>query len=260
MFVEGSGDQAVLEYYLRDKNVEIKPLKGSNEVVAAFEKISNISRYIHGSKFVFLVDSDNKPEGIFENLRALNPDFYDSHFIRLPCHEIENLFLDEKLFKKTIDKYLRVQGNEASSPSEASIRKYIVEKARESLPKVYKKECSLLMQRVVERFFAPCIWGNKDFDWSTAESVERQLTSEVFTEDNTENLFHLLSSEARQVYNNYENINEDTLLSKCDGKQVLGKCIWYYSHKAGVQASAFRNALYNHAYSNRAVSMTKCNT
>ena len=57
-------------------------------------------------QFVFLVDSDNKPNEYFEKIRDLDVNFYDESFIKLSKHEFENYLLDEKVFSNVVNQYV----------------------------------------------------------------------------------------------------------------------------------------------------------
>ena len=83
LLVEDDGDHEALEYLAKGKNIVIKPLGGSAEVIDTFRKLVSLKGFIKEQEFVFVVDSDNKPDDFFDELRECDEDFYDKSFVRL---------------------------------------------------------------------------------------------------------------------------------------------------------------------------------
>lgn len=248
ILVEGSGDNEALENIFKGKNIKIKALHGSTAVIDTFKRLAGVRRYLQESNFVFLVDSDNKPDSFFTEVRNIDPAFYDSSFIKLEAHEFENLYLDPEIFKHVMDGYASVAGNTETQFSVEEIKKELTNFARSSLPQVYKKEISLTLQQGIEQHFANLIWGNKNFNWDTSSSVEMQLT-QILTSSNLEILNSLLASNAKSVFDLYALADEVTLRKRCDGKQVLGKACSYFGNQVGVTSKKFKEAIYHAAAS-----------
>ncbi|XQW88219.1 hypothetical protein ACOYXV_17935 [Aeromonas veronii] len=158
IFVEGKDDHEALEYIFKGENLIIKPLGGSQHVIEMFSKLADINSHIYDMKFVFLVDSDNKPEDFFDNIRSKNTKFYDASFIKMNCHELENYFLDPRLFLEKINEYLSVSDVNRPDITFESIDNKIVEIARDTQHATYKKEISLHLQHVVDKNFSDRIW------------------------------------------------------------------------------------------------------
>ncbi|WP_158622294.1 AAA family ATPase [Corallococcus sp. CA047B] len=177
ILVEGDGDNAALEVLVKGRNVKIKPLDGSRSVLETFRRLAEIREYVRDSRFVFLIDSDNKPSQFFSDLRAVNNGFYDEAFVSLDVHEFENLFLEEGLFKQVVDAFNGLKGKEGTGPGVAEVRAKLVEIAKTSLPQVYKKELSLVFQQVVANHFAGLVWGKKSFVWDDPAKVSVQIAS-----------------------------------------------------------------------------------
>ncbi len=249
ILVEGAGDHEALEYAITGRNIKLKPLNGSLDVVDTFKRLAVIREYVRDMRFVFLVDSDNKPENYFSEIRAIDEDFYDSVFIRLEKHEFENYFLDPELISSTVNSYLDLKGDAASKVDSDQVRTKLVELAKSSLPQVYKKELSLSFQHTIGSFFSERIWGDKDFDWSDGIKVRTQIQQNVLDSSNVAQLINILSEATSAVYSAYSNPVEPSLIDRCDGKQVLGKAVSVFSKLAGADRKSFKQALYKKAFS-----------
>ncbi|CDT65280.1 conserved hypothetical protein [Vibrio coralliirubri] len=244
IFVEGKGDQELLEYIIQNKNIKIKPLGGSLEVIDTFKKLVSIRNQIRDMEFVFLVDSDNKPSEYFDDLRELDTDFYDKSFIKLNKHEIENYLLDSLVIDKTIKKYTDIVDDEPISVTVEQIEGLIVRLAKESLPTVYKKETSLVLTQEVNKLFSKKVWGNKKFDWSSKESISQQLSQQVLDNESVAHMVNVLTQSVNDVFSSYEDSGERNLIDRCDGKQVFGKLSAHYANLINVQPKALKRAFF----------------
>ncbi|AIR86580.1 ATP-dependent nuclease [Pantoea rwandensis] len=249
LLVEGDSDHEALEHTLQEQSLQIKPLNGSSAVIDTFKRLAELKNFVRDSKFVFLVDSDNKPDEFFDKLEQIDPAYYNSNFIKIDRHEFENYFLDAPIIKTVLDNFLELSGEHSKKQDITMIKSKLFDIARESLPTVYKKELSLVFQQVIERKFSSLIWGNKKFDWSNADKIHEQLTTNTLTDSEFTNLKNELSFESGKVFTNYSTINDDDLLRRCDGKQVLSKAAAYFANTAGVSSHIFKKALYKHAFS-----------
>ena len=247
LLVEGSGDHESLEYILKGRNVKIKPLGGSNEVIETFKKLVALRKHIREMEFVFLVDSDNKPDEYFDDIRVLDSDFYDKSFIKLSKHELENYLLDVNVFKEVIDQYVDISGDEGKRVSCEFIRDKFIELARNSLPQVYKKETSLALSCRVDKFFSEKIWSDKSFQWDSKENILEQINKRVLDSDSVNYLVSELSSSISGVFEIYSDDNQDVIIDRCDGKQVFGTTSAYFSKHSGVDNKMFKKAIYRKA-------------
>ncbi|MGM0601315.1 MAG: ATP-dependent nuclease [Candidatus Rifleibacteriota bacterium] len=247
LLVEGSGDHEALEYLAKGKNITIKPLGGSSDVIDTFKKLSVLREFVRDQEFVFVVDSDNKPDDFFVKLRSMDEDFYDGSFVKLDRHEFENYLLDASVFADVIDKYLELGGQEKEVGKE-DVHASMVDLAKKSLPQVYKKELSLMLGHRLDGFFSEKIWGNKSFLWETTDDIERQIKEDVFSDSAVDDLINDLFSSVSDVFDVYENADDNTLLKRCDGKQVLGRACAYFSNIAGVDNKVFRKAIYRESF------------
>lgn len=247
LLVEGTGDHESLETILQGKNINIKPLGGSKEVIETFKKLVAVKKHIRDMKFVFLVDSDNKPDEYFNKIRNLDPSFYDESFIKLSKHEFENYLLDENVFKTVIDHYVNFSGEDEKQLSSQEIKEKFKEFAKSSLPQVYKKETSLVLNHKIETFFADKLWGNKSFKWDNKDKIVTQINDNVLDVNSIQSLASELKASISSVFEMYEVDNDNNLINRCDGKQVFGKAAGYFAQYSGVENKAFKKAIYRNA-------------
>lgn len=242
LFVEGSDDNEVLNRILRDKNISVVSLKGSTAVVETFKKLSVLRRYISDAVFVFLVDSDNKPDDYFCAIRDCDPEFYDRSFIKLDKHEIENYFLVGGYISAVANKFRELQGDEPIfTPDKAKAK--ILDFAKESLAQLSKKELSLSFQNIFERFLSESVWGNKKFDWSNSEAIKIQIQDNVFSESSIASVSGNINQCAQDFFHGYDGADEQFIIDRCDGKQVLGKVCSYYGSLLNITNRPFKRAL-----------------
>lgn len=246
LLVEGTGDNDALESLFATDNIKVKSMDGSSAVVDTFKRVATLANHISESRFVFLVDSDNKPEEYFIDLRNINPSFYNKTFISLPVHELENLFLDASIFAKILASYADLVGGETEKMSMEYIKEVIEQGARASLPTVYKKEISLQFMHSVERHFADLIWGHKKFSWDDAISVEERVKSGLSVDAN-HSLNAVLLAKSTEVFERYQGISYDELVARCDGKQALGVICQRLGQESKMGGTQLKKALYKYA-------------
>lgn len=247
LLVEGTGDHESLESILQGKNINIKPLGGSKEVIETFKKLAAVKKHIRDMKFVFLVDSDNKPDEYFNKIRGLDPIFYDESFIKLSKHEFENYLLDENVFKTVVNHYVSFSGEHEKQLSIQDIKEKMKEFAISSLPQVYKKETSLALNHKIETFFSNKLWGNKSFEWDNKDNIVTQINDNVLDIKSIQSLASELKASISSVFEMYEVDNYNTLINRCDGKQVFGKAAGYFANHSGVENKVFKKAIYRNA-------------
>ncbi|HZX15707.1 MAG TPA: AAA family ATPase [Pseudomonas sp.] len=247
LLVEGTGDHESLEYILKGKSVTIKPLGGSKEVIETFKKLVVLRKHIREMEFVFLVDSDNKPEEYFEKIRALDEDFYDKTFIKLSKHEFENYLLDADIFEHVINQYIEISGESDKKITKEEINQQFSELAKKSLPQVYKKETSLVLNHKIDSYFSRKIWGNKDFVWDSKEKILEQIINQALDETSIQALANDLKESVTSVFDAYTQNADTTLIDRCDGKQVFGLASAFFSKYTGIDNKVFKKAIYRKA-------------
>jgi 5S rRNA maturation endonuclease (ribonuclease M5) len=250
IFVEGDGDNEALNYITKNKNITIRPLTGSLAVIETFKRIATVRQYVQESEFVFVVDSDNKPAEYFDQLRDIDQQFFDNNFVKLDRHELENYLLDPAIIKNVTDMYLGIQNNNSKKLTEKEILAKIVEVGKDSLIQVYKKELSLNFQQIVATKFSELIWGNKNFDWSSSEAIETQISNSLLPE-NIDALSLQLKKSTHKVFDDYVVASDTYIVERCDGKQVLGKLCSYYAQYSGADNRAFKRAIYDIALNSK---------
>ncbi|MDQ1108774.1 ABC-type cobalamin/Fe3+-siderophores transport system ATPase subunit [Stenotrophomonas rhizophila] len=248
IFVEGEDDNAALHHAFGGENFVVRPLNGSADVADTYKRIARLGNDLRGNNFAFVVDSDNKPDAYFDDLRSINPKMYDRYFIRLDRHELENYLLEPELFLNTLALYHKIHPLKGGLPTEQSIRAQLVAIGKESLPQVYKKELSLAFQQQISSGFSDSIWGNKKFDWSSEESIIKQISENALSESRMKELGDNLQKTARLVFSGYSTATDHIIIERCDGKQTFSRACAYYAKLAGVETSIFKNVVFSAAF------------
>ena len=243
LLVEGKGDNEALEFTLKDKNIKIVQLNGSKAVIDTFKRIAKLKEYVKESQFVFMVDSDNKPEDFFDKLKKDNEIFYNDTFIKLDKHEFENYLLDSKNILNVINKFSEIS-NTIHNISIQDIEDETIRLIKNSFNLVYKKELSLRFQQTIETYYSEKIWGNNNFKWNEEEKIAEQLT---IIENNVSELNNLLKVNSTDMFNVYKDSTNENLINRCDGKVILKQLIRSYSKKTNIGYSAFIKAVYKSA-------------
>ena len=220
VLVEGASDSAALHYFMADSNVQVKPLNGADAVVETFKRLAQVAKYITDSQFVFLVDSDNKPADFFGKLRKVDPDFYDRSFIKLPVHEFENLLLDAPLFRRVMQRFSEIHGDEV--PDVDSIHLKLVELAREAGPQTLAKELSNAMRMEILQHFGEQLWNKMGPD-PAAETTSR--LGRAFSPEETETLKSSLETIVEELTTSSNSLTDADVLRRCDGKIVLNRLL-----------------------------------
>ena len=217
LFVEGEGDQSVLEYLLSDLKVIVRPLGGSNAVKDMFKRLATVRDGIRGMQVVFLVDEDAKPSEFFAGLRKHNQTFFDETFVVLNRHEIENYFLDENLMHQTLR---RERGIQKTAPAwqKSSIRQLIVETARSSLNSSCEKAAKAQLAQTVGNLIEDRLIGDMNANYSIkgVAHIEKVLTDNFLDE-----LRDKAVRDVNRVIPRFSNLDDQTAVDRCDGKSVF---------------------------------------
>ncbi|WP_165931124.1 AAA family ATPase [Stenotrophomonas sp. ATCM1_4] len=248
IFVEGQEDNEALHHAFGGENFVVRPLNGSAAVADTYKRIAALGDELQGIHFVFVVDSDNKPDEYFNELRSINENLYDRYFIKLDKHEFENYLLDPDIFHTILKQYHAIHPLKTGLPTPAEIKSKMAEIGRSSLPQVYKKELSLAFQHLVSTEFAKSIWGKKTFDWSNEEAIFRQISDEALSDQRMKILASSLNETARTVFSDYSTASDDVILNRCDGKQTFSKVCGYYGKVVGVESGILREVVYSKAF------------
>lgn len=256
IFVEGKEDNHALHRAFGGENFVVRPLNGCTDVADTYKRIAAIRDDIRDSHYVFVVDSDNKPEQYFSDLRALNEDLYDRYFIKLDRHELENYLLDQDIFHEVLSKYDAILPIPGGVPSKTDIKSKFSEIGRSSLQQVYKKELSLAFQHLISTEFSQSVWGKKKFDWSTEDAIIRQISEDALSDARMKGLAESLGEAAKRVFSGYSTASDDIIIQRCDGKQVFSKACDHYARLAKIEPGAFREVIYSTAFSSNQSSVS----
>ncbi|QSX30409.1 ATP-binding protein [Shewanella cyperi] len=110
VFVEGKSDSEFLSVCLSDHDIKLYPLGSCGDVIEQFKKIANICENFHEALFCFVIDKDNRTQQEIDEIRKINPEFFDSSFLILDRHELENYLIDIKLILDSISPALKTFG------------------------------------------------------------------------------------------------------------------------------------------------------
>lgn len=243
LLVEGETDSAALNFFLAGHNAQIMPLTGSDAVIETFRRLSRIHGNLNEFHFVFLVDSDNKPQQYLDDLRAINRPFFDASFVRLPVHEFENLLLDASVFTFVLEQYAAIHGGTALSEPEVSKR--LVDLARDAVPQTVAKEMANEVRLELLNYFGNAVWAKMPSTDIASEVQGRISVALDAAAVNT--LRDDLHALAADVEARYVGLAPDELLRRCDGKRVFRQACGEFAKIAGVAIGKFEAAVYMRA-------------
>jgi hypothetical protein len=106
LFLEGTDDKSLLNAILENSGINLIVAKSCKEVIDYFKKISTIKNNVLGAAFCFAIDSDNRTKEDIEIIRKYDSNFFDSSFIVLEKHELENYLIDKKLIINALNPIL----------------------------------------------------------------------------------------------------------------------------------------------------------
>lgn len=212
LFVEGKDDKKVAEKFLTDKDVTVIPLGCCDKVVQMYKDILLIKDKLSTIKICFLMDRDTK-DGKIDELEQMDPDFFENHFVVLDRHELENYYLDQKLWEDTL---------EIDNPMELplSIKKedipsLLFKAANETKISVYQKELSEKLRMQITNL-------TEHLDKATSITCDTKEHFDEYANSVIEKIsLEQLKSEFENVYENtvekYSNWDKE-LFKYCDGK------------------------------------------
>lgn len=246
LFVEGRGDNDALESVISGSNVKIINLEGCRNVIDTFKRISSVISYIHDMKFVFMVDSDNKPDSFFRDLEKINPRFYQESFIKLEKHEFENYYLDPVLFSKSLNDIAVGLNFSGGSLSEEDINVELVSSARSTFPEMFKKELSNLFNMEIDSYFSSIFWGNKNFSWNGKGIVVSQL-EDISRNVSFVDLLKSLEMLSVGFYDKYSAISDENALDKCDGKVAFNLVCNKFAKHFDIKQKHIKTSVYKNS-------------
>lgn len=241
LFVEGKTESENLKSLCEENNIRIRELANCSEIIQVYTSLVKVKELVYAPKFLFIIDRDTREDSEIEGLRKLDIDFFDKHFLVLPVHEFENLFIDEKIITKAANAYISViHGVELSEEEVCDIlkkyaddsledtkRKYINNSVREEL----KKIANLVRQ--------------KEIDISNKTNYEQYIDSLLVGED----YMHIIdNTKEKYVHMNerYGVLNWSSGWREvCDGKRVYSQAISEIAKRIGVSAGNLNKKVYD---------------
>lgn len=219
LFVEGQNDKEVADKVLSNTDITVIPLSGCEHVIQMYKDLQKIKSILFNMKICFLMDRDTKDEQIDE-LEKIDSDFFTNHFIVLERHELENYYLDEKLWEDLIMM-------DASSGIDMQIKKedipiLILNYANETKINVYQKELNEKLRMQINSL-SKMLGKSSKIKCDTDESFEK-YTNQIIANIDLEilkNNFLEIYKKTKEKYANWAN----DYLKFCDGKIVFGKFI-----------------------------------
>lgn len=255
LFVEGKSDSALLSHALAASNVILRPLDGSGAVKDMFRRLHEIRSEVKGISFGFLIDSDDKAPGYIDQLRKINPHFFDSCFCLLKTHEIENLLLDAKVFSKTIDAE-RSTLVTTPLPTAEEIQAKLVEFGKRGIFTSFKKAVNSQIEMDVLSLLAPKIWGNKSLKYEDTTELNSSLNV-VLPAGLEVELKSIIANSAEKAKERFFDISDTELLARCDGKQALSLAASYFAAFCKVDKDRFLQQLYATAINDKTTELGK---
>ncbi|MBX2831618.1 MAG: AAA family ATPase [Rhodospirillales bacterium] len=250
LLVEGSGDIEALEYFFKGRNVAIKDLGGAEGVIDTFKRVSRVKGDFKEATFVFVVDSDNKLDEFFEKIRKVDPDYYDSVFLKMKRHEIENYLIDPNVISEVLKRLAEGLGvSDVEGVEVGDVEEKALFFAKESMPIVYRKEITSTFRYKINDYFSEKIWSKRSkLDWSNIEVVKNLLSEDAFFLANVEELFQELQMLAEDIIKENESVSSGRLLEICDGKIVFNQLTAAYGKLLGVNAEHIKRLIYKRAF------------
>lgn len=235
LFVEGKGDVEILSSILSLHRINVVPLADCKEVIDHFRKISTIRPLIHGAAFCFAIDGDNKSDDEIQQIKSIDPDFFDESFIVLDRHEIENYLIDKSLIFDVVNPILESMCEPPITPAE--------------LERIFNKEAESLKQQSMAKYLASIMRSKaKELVLDPISNTKNILKSipdtidSVFSEDISRKLTDA-ASDAQLKFNEAWPKDWQALV---DGKAFMGKLLANLSGRsAGIKSSIIRRNIIN---------------
>lgn len=216
LFVEGKTENEILQTILSSQNIKIKTLKNSYDVVETYKKYYSIHSLIRDVQFCFLIDRDTRDDSNINDIRNLDPGFFDNHFIILQRHEIENYLLDSTVIHNIYKRHNELN-DEILIPTIEVIDEIIKDVADKNQEIVLRKTLQNLNQNSLSEIKLAISTKTLIVDNKTEYE---SYVKEVFNSDTIE-------ITKQKIIDNFDVLNriindwEENWLSLCDGKIVL---------------------------------------
>jgi hypothetical protein len=235
LFVEGKTENEILESIFSPYNIKVRSLGGCGEVIETYKRYLIMKEHIRDVQFCFLIDRDTRSDSDINTLRNRDRGFFDEHFIIMERHEIENYFLEAKMFHKLYTKH-NSSFSQINVPSEVEIEDRIKSVATQKKEQVLRKKLQTVNQQSLSALKVAI--SNRTLP------VDNQADYEAYI-DSTFDITALNSTISR-VKNNYQSLSEinsnwDQEWKKlCDGKAVFFEYLSKVSNDLQIQSKRAR--------------------
>ena len=236
LIVEGKTENQLLYQILGDSGVHIYPIIGCSQVLNLYNKIRLLKNHLHSVKFVFMIDSDTKNKNKFDKVREEDPSFYDSHFVLLNKHEIENYFIDIKLLKDVCDEH-NLNSNETVSQKDLQT---MIEKEVEETKELVKQKA---LNEKLHDYIVDLAEKVKQRDILVSSKASFESYIKPIFEDIHQDYFNDVMSIFSEVNSKYENWGNDKY-NLCDGKKAYGILKSKIADKLDVKPNRIDNSIY----------------
>jgi len=222
LYVEGDTEISLLSELCSESNIKVRQLANCEEILRVFGALRKVKELVYVPQYVFLIDKDTRDDADFESMRAQDPYFFDQHFSVLPCHEIENLFLDEDIIctqyvrlMNSVDPDYCKSGQIATSED---ILKIIKCKADEVLEETKKQYLNYRLHRMIGNFSSLVDKKTIKMD---SKDVYNDYINNLFTSPDFSNRIEGLKTVFDEMSDKYSELNwEKDWKDLCTGKEV----------------------------------------
>ena len=247
LFVEGKTDRELLEKICDKKNIKIKELANCNDIIQTYKSLQRTKLLTYAPQFVLMIDRDTRTDDEINDLKKLDPEYFDKHFVVLPSHEIENLMIDIDIL---VDEYNKIAASFnkdgltkekleviirkiADDTLEETKKKYMNNEIRRELMKlcnlVKKKDIVVENQKKFEDYIDSLL-GNKSIE------DKRGIIKEIYTK--------MQAIYAGEKW-------ESDWLDLCDGKIVFSKLESELAKQLGVTKENLYGVILNSILTNK---------
>ncbi|MBJ6116905.1 AAA family ATPase [Pontibacter sp. BT310] len=238
LFVEGKTENEILESILSPHNIKVKSLGGCSEVIETYKRYLKINREIRDVQFCFLIDRDTRTEADIDNIRSKDEVFFDEHFIVMDRHEIENYFLEAKMFYELYSKH-KIGYSGIKVPLEKILEQRIKGIADNHQEKVLRKRIQNLNQNSLASIKLAI--SNKSLLIDSKFDYDNHIDT-VFKLDNLKVTVEII----KENYNSIEEIKSNwntEWINLCDGKVVFNEFIREVSNELEIQTKRAKKEL-----------------
>lgn len=239
LFVEGKTESEYLEKLCGNNNIKIRELANCSEIIQVYKSLLKVKELVYVPKFVFMADRDTKKDKEISELRSLDEEFYDKHFVFLPVHEIENFFLDEGKIFRSVNNLLEVLKKEKISEEyvRENLRNFADESLEDTKRKYLNNEIRLKIKDMAN------LIKQRDIVIGNQNDYEAYI-DKVFSGENFEEYLKQIKNEHQTMMDKYNLLNWNTEWKKlCDGKRVFKQLLTEIGKEIGVPAKSIETMI-----------------